>query len=428
MPKRSARTRSGISAATAVTRSTSSPSAAGPATKSSTMARALSSIDARSRSIDRGVKTGWRIRRSRVCCGWSMFSIIWRNIARLSSASDGRNVPPASDEKRSWSRSTSSTRAWAVTAQNPGLSTNWSRGLSPSRPATGGSACHATPPCSRSASNAACGTPARNAAPPDRSTGAASATSRAPGGGVAAAVGQTRTASVGVTMGGNVAKALEIYGATGEEEGRMGDELAGKVAVITGGGAGLGAAMGHAFAAPVPASRSSTSTRPPRRRLPPRSPSSTAYRRPSHRVDVGDARSIASAAAPRPSRRWAGVTCCVPTSACSSSARSTGSPTTTGGSCSTSTCSARSAPSRAFLPLLRARDGYRRIVLTASLSVLAPAVRMAAYQTSKFAVMGFGETLRARARRRGHRRQPPVPRRHDDRAPREQRPGPARRP
>jgi NAD(P)-dependent dehydrogenase (short-subunit alcohol dehydrogenase family) len=49
---------------------------------------------------------------------------------------------------------------------------------------------------------------------------------------------------------------------------------------------------------------------------------------------------------------------------------------------------------RAFLPQIRARAGYRRIVLTASLSVLAPAVRMAAYQTSKFAVMGFGETLR----------------------------------
>ena len=33
-------------------------------------------------------------------------------------------------------------------------------------------------------------------------------------------------------------------------------------------------------------------------------------------------------------------------------------------------------------------------MLTASSSVLAPAVRMGAYQTSKFAVMGFGETLR----------------------------------
>ena len=49
---------------------------------------------------------------------------------------------------------------------------------------------------------------------------------------------------------------------------------------------------------------------------------------------------------------------------------------------------------REFLPLLRARSGWRRIVLTASSSVLAPAVRLGAYQTSKFAVMGFGETLR----------------------------------
>ncbi len=47
-----------------------------------------------------------------------------------------------------------------------------------------------------------------------------------------------------------------------------------------------------------------------------------------------------------------------------------------------------------FLPLLRERSGFRRIVVTASESVLAPMVRMAAYQTSKFAVMGFGETLR----------------------------------
>jgi len=49
---------------------------------------------------------------------------------------------------------------------------------------------------------------------------------------------------------------------------------------------------------------------------------------------------------------------------------------------------------RSFLPLIRARTGFRRIVLTASSSVLAPAVRIGAYQTSKFAVMGFGETLR----------------------------------
>jgi NAD(P)-dependent dehydrogenase (short-subunit alcohol dehydrogenase family) len=48
----------------------------------------------------------------------------------------------------------------------------------------------------------------------------------------------------------------------------------------------------------------------------------------------------------------------------------------------------------AFLPLLRRRDGWRRIVLTASSGVFVPGVRLAAYQTSKFAVWGYGETLR----------------------------------
>jgi meso-butanediol dehydrogenase / (S,S)-butanediol dehydrogenase / diacetyl reductase len=49
---------------------------------------------------------------------------------------------------------------------------------------------------------------------------------------------------------------------------------------------------------------------------------------------------------------------------------------------------------REFLPLLRARSGWRRVLLTASSSVLAPSVRLGAYQTSKYAVMGFGDTLR----------------------------------
>ncbi len=48
----------------------------------------------------------------------------------------------------------------------------------------------------------------------------------------------------------------------------------------------------------------------------------------------------------------------------------------------------------AFLPLLRRRDGLRRIVLTASSSVLSPSVRLGAYQTSKYAVVGYGVTLR----------------------------------
>jgi NAD(P)-dependent dehydrogenase (short-subunit alcohol dehydrogenase family) len=49
---------------------------------------------------------------------------------------------------------------------------------------------------------------------------------------------------------------------------------------------------------------------------------------------------------------------------------------------------------REFLPLMRARSGWRRIVLTVSSGALVPGVRLGAYQTSKFAVMGYGETLR----------------------------------
>jgi NAD(P)-dependent dehydrogenase (short-subunit alcohol dehydrogenase family) len=47
-----------------------------------------------------------------------------------------------------------------------------------------------------------------------------------------------------------------------------------------------------------------------------------------------------------------------------------------------------------FLPLLRAATGPRHIVLTSSSSVLVPAVRRSAYITTKHAVTGFGETLR----------------------------------
>jgi NAD(P)-dependent dehydrogenase (short-subunit alcohol dehydrogenase family) len=48
----------------------------------------------------------------------------------------------------------------------------------------------------------------------------------------------------------------------------------------------------------------------------------------------------------------------------------------------------------AFLPLIRASEGRRQILLTSSSGVHSPGVRLGAYTTSKFAVMGFGETLR----------------------------------
>ncbi len=48
----------------------------------------------------------------------------------------------------------------------------------------------------------------------------------------------------------------------------------------------------------------------------------------------------------------------------------------------------------AFLPLMHETKGNRRIAITSSSSALVPGVRIGAYITSKFAVMGLGESLR----------------------------------
>jgi NAD(P)-dependent dehydrogenase (short-subunit alcohol dehydrogenase family) len=48
----------------------------------------------------------------------------------------------------------------------------------------------------------------------------------------------------------------------------------------------------------------------------------------------------------------------------------------------------------AFLPLLRKSSGHRHIVITSSNAAFTPGVRMGAYTTTKYAVTGYGETLR----------------------------------
>lgn len=48
----------------------------------------------------------------------------------------------------------------------------------------------------------------------------------------------------------------------------------------------------------------------------------------------------------------------------------------------------------AFLPLLRSASGMRRILLTSSSSALSPGARLGAYAASKYALTGYGETLR----------------------------------
>jgi NAD(P)-dependent dehydrogenase (short-subunit alcohol dehydrogenase family) len=47
-----------------------------------------------------------------------------------------------------------------------------------------------------------------------------------------------------------------------------------------------------------------------------------------------------------------------------------------------------------FLPAMRRRTGWRHISVTASSGVFVPSVRLGAYTTSKFAITGFAETLR----------------------------------
>lgn len=49
---------------------------------------------------------------------------------------------------------------------------------------------------------------------------------------------------------------------------------------------------------------------------------------------------------------------------------------------------------QAFLPLLRAAEGWRQIALTSSSSVFSSSIRHGAYTASKYAVMGLGDTLR----------------------------------
>jgi len=48
----------------------------------------------------------------------------------------------------------------------------------------------------------------------------------------------------------------------------------------------------------------------------------------------------------------------------------------------------------AFLPLLRAGEGTRHVVITSSASFFQRGIRMAAYVASKYAVTGYGEVLR----------------------------------
>jgi NAD(P)-dependent dehydrogenase (short-subunit alcohol dehydrogenase family) len=171
-------------------------------------------------------------------------------------------------------------------------------------------------------------------------------------------------------------------------------ELAGHVAVVTGGGSGLGAAMGHAFAAEGAAvavldidGASAADTA--RRIADDHSVATT-----SLRVDVGDTASVDAAADHVGATLGGCHVLCANVGVQQFGAIENLTDDDWRWVLDVNVLGAVRTV-RAFLPLVRSADGWRRIVLTASDSVLAPSIRMAAYQTTKFAVLGFGETLRA---------------------------------
>jgi NAD(P)-dependent dehydrogenase (short-subunit alcohol dehydrogenase family) len=170
-------------------------------------------------------------------------------------------------------------------------------------------------------------------------------------------------------------------------------ELTGRVAVVTGAGSGLGAAMARAFAEAgmavaaldidLGSAETTAATLAKEHGLPTM----------ACRVDVGDAASVAEAASEVASTLGGCDVLCANVGVQQFGAidRLTEQDwqwvlgVNVMGTVRTV---------REFLPLLRARSGWRQIVLTVSSAALAPGVRTGAYQASKFAVMGYGETLR----------------------------------
>lgn len=174
---------------------------------------------------------------------------------------------------------------------------------------------------------------------------------------------------------------------------RMNSELAGRIAVVTGAGSGLGAAMCQRFAEAgmAVAALDIDEAR--------AKDTAAALARPygvpamSRRVDVGDLRSLEEAAADVEATLGGCDLLCANVGVQQFGAidRLTDDDWTWVMNVNVLGTVRTVA---AFLPVLRRRAGWRRIVLTASSGVFVPGVRLGAYQMSKFAVWGYGETLR----------------------------------
>jgi NAD(P)-dependent dehydrogenase (short-subunit alcohol dehydrogenase family) len=171
------------------------------------------------------------------------------------------------------------------------------------------------------------------------------------------------------------------------------DDLAGRIAVVTGAGSGLGAAMGGVFAAAGmgvaaldidDAAAAATAAR-----LAEEHGVSTT----SVRTDVGDPESVAAAARHVASTLGGCDVLCANVGVQQFGAIDRLTEQDWQWVLNVNVMGTVRTV-REFLPLMRARTGFRRIVITSSSGALVPGVRLAVYQTSKFAVTGYGETLR----------------------------------
>jgi NAD(P)-dependent dehydrogenase (short-subunit alcohol dehydrogenase family) len=171
------------------------------------------------------------------------------------------------------------------------------------------------------------------------------------------------------------------------------DDLPGRIAVVTGGGSGLGAAMCHQFASAGMAVAALDIDEANAQATAENLAREFGVPAVAARVDVGDTASVhAAAASVRAALGGCDVLCAnVGVQQFGAIDRLTeddwrwvlevnvlGTVRTVA----------------AFLPMLRERTGLRRIVLTASSGALVPGVRLAAYTASKDAVIGYGDTLR----------------------------------
>ena len=170
-------------------------------------------------------------------------------------------------------------------------------------------------------------------------------------------------------------------------------DLKGKVAVVTGGGSGLGAAMGRVLAEAGMAVAALDIDEANARATAAALTEELGVRTLGVKADVGDAASVAAAAATVEAELGGCDVLCANVGVQQFGAIDRLTDDDWSWVMNVNVLGTVRTVA-AFLPLLRRSEGLRQIVLTSSSSALVPGIRLGAYVTSKYAVLGYGETLR----------------------------------